>query len=453
MVHSGRTAASVSEMNHALSGPAGTLPPLPETTSLPHNVEILSGAFFWRRLFARCVDLVFVIPIGIVLCVIAYIPVEIIRALTASSYTANLAIDLILGHVLFLVSIVLHDATFLALFRTTIGKSLFGIKVTKPDGSKPRFRQAARRTERMLRAHFYLIGFPILMWPFVVATFSHIKRTGSATWDDRSNTVFSVRRIGAFRIFVAGTIGVVLLMTIVILDRFSKDQTKAEFKREFISEMRANLDAEKHPPITYDPARYTSWETVSVPDICTFQIPPSMELQAGKYRAMADQIRSQVLEVTDSANRVIAQQKGLNALDPMARSRYARIIVETEEGSGGDYPILGEPLSLSRTELSEMDSEMKAGVQQEMAQSAAKGFPVELRSWDGTRVVRVNGVDGLLTEYTRSVKQAPPVFARIYMFMNNDRMHRVSVSYRMSESNLWADDLDKVITTFQFTRR
>jgi hypothetical protein len=178
-----------------------------------------------------------------------------------------------------------------------------------------------------------------------------------------------------------------------------------------------------------------------------------MELQAGKYREVMDRFRNQVLQVTDSGNRVVAQQKGLNAFDPTALARYARVIVETRTESKGDFNTLGEPLALSRAEVEELDAGTKEAVEQEAAQSTAAGFRTELKSWGGTRVVRVNGVDCLLTEYSRSINDAPPASVRLYKFMNNDRLHTVSVSYRTTESDLWASDLEKIVTTFQFTRR
>lgn len=453
MAHSGRVGLNISQMQEALDVHQGTPPPVPPERDSQTQGTTLSGAFFWRRVFARSIDLICTIPFGIVLYVIVYIPIEIVRALASIPYLLNFAVDLVVGHILFLIAIILHDATSLALFGTTIGKALFGIRVRQSDGRKPRFAQAMGRTEKMLRAHFYLIGFPILMWPFVAASFSHIKRTGSATWDDRAKTILSVRRLGPLRLMAAGAIGVAVLLFIVIVDRWNKDQTKAEFKKEFVSEVMADLDAKKHPPVTYDPVQYASWETVSVPGICTFQIPPTMELQAGKYREVMDQFRTHVLQVTDSGSRVVAQQKGLNALDAAARSRYARVIVETHTASKGDFSTLGDPLALSRAEVAEIDGAMKTAVEQEASQSTAAGYRTELQSWGGTRVVRVNGVDCLLTEYSRSVNSAPPASVRLYKFMNNDRMHTVSVSYRTTESDLWAADLEKIVTTFQFTRR
>jgi len=450
MTHSGGMGPSVSQIRQAINIRHESPPSVPAQDDT-HTT--LQGAFFWRRVFARAIDLIFTIPFAIVLCVIVYIPIEIVRAIAATPYLVNFAVDLVVGQVLFVIAIILHDASALAIFGTTIGKALFGIRVRQADGRKARFAQAMGRTEKMLRSHFYLIGFPILMWPFVAATFSRIKRTGSATWDDRAKTVLSVRRIGPLRLVAASLLGIVIGLVIIIAVRLGKDQTKAEFKKEVVSEMMADLDAKKHPPVTYDPVRYAAWETVSVPGICTFQIPPTMELQAGKYREVMEQFRTQTLQVTNSGNRVVAQQKGLNALDPSARARYARVIVETRTESKGDFNTLGHPLALSRTEVEVIDAATKEAVEQEAAQSKAAGFRTELKTWGGTRVVRVNGVDCLLTEYSRSVNDAPPASVRLYKFMNNDRLHTISVSYRTTESEIWAADLEKIVTTFQFSRR
>lgn len=396
----------------------------------------IQGVFFLPRLFARSIDLLFTIPLGIVLYAVVYIPVGMARAVIATSYMAHVAIDVVLGHILFLVAIVLHDATALTLAGTTVGKALFGIRVTTLDGSKPGFAQAMRRTEAVLRAHFYLIGFPVFTIAFVLATFSRIKREGSATWDTRANTILSVRPVGLFRLLLACTVGVVVLVGVFAADRLGKDQTKTELGEEVVSKMLAQLDAKQHPPVTYQSSRYSTWETVLVPGICTFKIPPTMELQAA-----------------NSGNRIVAQQKGLNQMDPIASSRYARVIVNTQTEAGGDFGRLGEPLALTHSEVAEIDAAIKAAVEEENAQSIAAGFATKLLSWGGTSIVRVNGNDGLLTEYSRSVDNAPPVAVRIYKFLNHDCMHTVFVSYRTAEADLWANDLDEIITTFQFTRR
>lgn len=201
-------------------------------------------------------------------------------------------------------------------------------------------------------------------------------------------------------------------------------------------------------------AQNEMWETVSIPGICTFQIPPTLEIQKGTYKKINDQFRKIILEIDTTPDRVVAQPKGINDFDPAALKRYCRVIVETERGSRGDYGKLDEALSLSESELKELDKEMKSQMQQAAAAlSTAKGMKMTILSWQGTKITRVNGVDALLTTYTRSTNDAPSVLVRMYRIQNNDCLHTITISYRESESNLWAADLDKIIGTFKFKKR
>ena len=83
----------------------------------------------------------------------------------------------------------------------------------------------------------------------------------------------------------------------------------------------------------------------------------------------------------------------------------------------------------------------------------SKGMKMTVTSWQPAKVVRVNGVDALRTTYTRRMNDAPPVLVNMFMIQNNDRMHRITVSYRVAETEKWARDLDKVADTFKFVKR
>jgi len=54
------------------------------------------------------------------------------------------------------------------------------------------------------------------------------------------------------------------------------------------------------------------WEVVSVPGICTFQIPPTVEIQKGTYKKANDQFRKAILQIVTSPNHVMAQPRGIN---------------------------------------------------------------------------------------------------------------------------------------------
>lgn len=200
-------------------------------------------------------------------------------------------------------------------------------------------------------------------------------------------------------------------------------------------------------------AQDETWETVSIPGICTYQIPPTVELQKGTYKKINDQFRRTILEIDTTPDRVVAQPKGINDFDPVALKRYCRVIVETERGSRGDYAKLDEPMALSAAELKELEKELKNQLQQGAALSTSKGMKMTILSWQGAKISRVNGVDALLTTYTRSMNDAPAALVRMYMIQNNDCLHTITISYREAESALWAEDLGKVIGTFKFKKR
>ena len=200
-------------------------------------------------------------------------------------------------------------------------------------------------------------------------------------------------------------------------------------------------------------AQEITWETVSIPGICTFQIPPTVEIQKGTYKWVSDQFKKMVLEISESPDRVVAQPKGINDLDPIALKKYCRIIVETERGTKGDYARLDETLLVSEAELKELDKEFKNQLEQLAAMWDAKGVKMTILSWQPIKITRVNGVDALVITYTRSLNDAPSVLVKVYRIQNNDVMHSIAISYRESEKEIWADDLGKVINTFKFEKR
>jgi len=200
-------------------------------------------------------------------------------------------------------------------------------------------------------------------------------------------------------------------------------------------------------------AQDEKWETVSIPEICTYKIPPSLEIQKGTYKRLKDQVLESVLEITVSPDRVVAQPKGINDFDPNASKRYCRVIVETVRGKFGDYKKLDDPTEISAAELAKFDKESMDQLQEASDLLAAKGRKMTILSRQPAKVCRFNGVNALLLTNTRSLNDAPPVYVQLYVIHNNDFIHHVTISYRESEKELWVDDLAKVINTFKFKKR
>ena len=201
-------------------------------------------------------------------------------------------------------------------------------------------------------------------------------------------------------------------------------------------------------------AQETAWQTVSIPGLYTFQIPPTVEILKGTYKRMTDQFNKKFFEISESPDRVVAQPKGINDFDPVALKKYCQIIVETERGTKGDYVKLDEPLLVSEAELEEFDKEFKNQFEQQAAAMwNAKGVKMTILSWRPAKIAHVNGVDAFMIIYTRSTNDGPPALVQVYMIGNNDVMHLIAIIYRESEKDIWADDLGRVINTFKFEER
>ena len=83
-----------------------------------------------------------------------------------------------------------------------------------------------------------------------------------------------------------------------------------------------------------DKEAVAAWQTISVPGVCTFRIPPTMEVQGGLYGEIAREGRTGLPGLEKPIQRVVVQPRGLNKFDEKALGSYARVIIETLDNTG-----------------------------------------------------------------------------------------------------------------------
>jgi len=184
-------------------------------------------------------------------------------------------------------------------------------------------------------------------------------------------------------------------------------------------------------------------------DVGSILIPKDMEVQAGVYKEINDKYRKEFMDKFDyeiSGEQIVFQQKGLNSLNKDSFGTYVRVMIETEQGKIGDYDKLMTKLELSDQEMSEVSETLKT----EMVKNTPKSG-IKILEWHGVSIVTVNGVDSLKTSYTRQIDNNPPVLVSMYTFFNNDRYHRLTLSYRVSESEQYKNKLENVLRSFVIT--
>jgi hypothetical protein len=196
--------------------------------------------------------------------------------------------------------------------------------------------------------------------------------------------------------------------------------------------------------VSSPPPLPTGWERIYIKNVGSFDLPPTMEVQKGKYKEFVDQIKK--IKGFD-ASQLTAQQKGLNEFGKEGFEKYARVMVETTFGSPGDF----EKFNFNLAEITQADIAELNTIYKQQIQQGFLGTGLKLIEWYPLKVEKVNGVSCIHISYKRQLQDKPFVLVHIYYFHNNDRMHNLTLSYRLSEADYWKSDFATILKSFRIT--
>ncbi len=191
------------------------------------------------------------------------------------------------------------------------------------------------------------------------------------------------------------------------------------------------------------------FENYSLSGIGSISIPNTMELQSGKYKEIHDKLEVKVAEKFKyeiTGNAIVFQQKGLNELEKKSFTSYARIMLDTDIGSPGDYQKATTKIAPTSNEIKELNSDLKTQVI-----DGFKGTQLKLIDWYGCSFVIINGKQCLKVSCKRQLGSNPEVHVDLYRFQNNDRMHTLTISYRVSDTETVKPIFTKVFNSFKLT--
>jgi hypothetical protein len=173
-------------------------------------------------------------------------------------------------------------------------------------------------------------------------------------------------------------------------------------------------------------------------------IPDTMELQGGAYKKFSDGASKEM--GYDVSGEIIFQQKGLNEFNFKEINTYARVMIGTELGTPGSYEKLTTKIKATPRELQILGSSFKKELVNSFGDTGLR-----LIRWDGVSIVAVSGQSALKIAYLRQLNDKPSVYVEIYNFQNNDRMHRLTISYRLQDASIWKDALERTKNSFKIT--
>lgn len=196
-------------------------------------------------------------------------------------------------------------------------------------------------------------------------------------------------------------------------------------------------------------AQTSNFENYKLSDLGYISIPNKMEIQSGDYKKISETIQNEIgkkFGYEISGNRVVFQQKGLNNLEKNGFISYARVIIETDISNYGNFEKLTTNYTATQSELNELNYELKRQIQQSFY-----GTGLKLISWYGVSITKVNGKTALKISYSRQLNDNPNVIVNVYSFQNNDRIHRLTLSYRKSDESTWKSLFAKILNSFTIT--
>lgn len=204
-------------------------------------------------------------------------------------------------------------------------------------------------------------------------------------------------------------------------------------KKELISELQARHSVSEKKPTNFADNKYENFTLYNIKGFGSVFIPNTMELQQGDYKKMNDcfiGLIDKKFDLDIMENRIVFQQKGLNNIEESGFQDYARVIIEFEDQSYTDY--ISSFNELTDIEKDEISIEAKHNFQEEMDK-----LGIKLIEWNGVEVVDLGNIDALRFSYLRQLHNNPFVEVSVFCFWNNNKLNRLTVSYRRQNKNIW----------------
>lgn len=194
------------------------------------------------------------------------------------------------------------------------------------------------------------------------------------------------------------------------------------------------------------PILASNWQRIYIKNTGSFDLPPSMEIKKGNYPRYIDETTK--IEGFD-VKQITAQQKGLNELSETAFKKHARVVLETKYDSRNQFEELTFNIfKYTKVYTDELNAIYKDQITQDLRATSQK-----LSEWQPVQLERVNGMSCIHVSYISQLNQNPKVLVHKYIFQNSDRVHTLTLSYRLSEANDWESDFKSILKSFRIDRQ
>jgi predicted nucleic acid-binding Zn ribbon protein len=202
-------------------------------------------------------------------------------------------------------------------------------------------------------------------------------------------------------------------------------------------------------PVMEAPPLEEGWIRLRIADVGSIDYPPDfLELQSSDYREFVEDLVS-VYEIPSSD--FILQKVGLNELELSAFEEYRRVILETSYLNPGEEVFrANKKYTMTQQELAEIRDELVSDLSQEFDRQRIGGAGNNRIIDPSTlEITEVNGMFPLVWTYKRQLDDNPIVLAKVYIFMNYDRVHHLLFSCRVVDEEECRDIYENMLDSFR----
>jgi len=205
-------------------------------------------------------------------------------------------------------------------------------------------------------------------------------------------------------------------------------------------ERMGSYGGQNQPSSTDSPSGEELWTTVIIKGIGTIEIPPTMEVQSGKYKEFVDTQRKLKGYKTPQ---LVIQPKGINDLEQEPLAKYARVLISKEvHAESMELGLYFDFADFTPDDVSELNTVFQEQILSQLPQE------IKILEWYPLELKRVNRMSAMRIGFRRRLRDNPPVVVYSYKFFNFYETYELTVSYRQSESEYWKNDLTRLVNSF-----
>jgi hypothetical protein len=136
-----------------------------------------------------------------------------------------------------------------------------------------------------------------------------------------------------------------------------------------------------------------------------------------------------------------------------ALALYSRVLISYQKGTTDDFFRWNDNITFSQAEYYEVNKTFKDNLLAEFNKGNQMGLNMELLNISDIKISKnINKYVYIEQQYERKGLNGDVKVIDYYLH-NNDEIVKLTISYRISESDLWKTDFDKIVDTFSFTTK